>query len=302
MSHPITAFPIMRWIRNVIRGHRPVWIEFRPRPKSRWGYGRPPHPELARIIGEGAPSSRKAVAEILKCADLLAAIPLSGDPASSEPYWVNGFLPGLDAAVLYALVASRRPRRYVEIGSGHSTRFAARAIRDHQLATRIHCFDPAPRAAVEGLADEIHRTCLEDLAPGELASLLEPGDMLFFDGSHLALQNSDATVFFLEVLPSLPPGILIQVHDICLPNDYPPSWTDRWYSEQYLLAAHLLGGGAGTRLVCSNTLASEDPECRAILEPLWSRPSLAGVERRGSSFWLQTTPRDGGPGVQPGGH
>lgn len=291
MSNPRP--PILHWARRVIHGHRPIWIEFPPAPRPRWGYGRPVHPELARIIGAGAASTRASVAGILPHAERLAAVPLNGDPASREPFWVNGFLPGLDAALLYSLVASRRPRRYVEIGSGHSTRFAARAIRDHGLTTRIHCFDPTPRAAVAGLTNDLRRTRLEDLPQGELPALLEPGDLLFFDGSHLAMQNSDATVFFLEVLPSLPPGVLIHIHDICLPSDYPPGWEDRWYSEQYLLAAYLLGGGAGTRLVCSGAFASEDPECLALLDPLWSRPGLAGVERRGSSFWMETIGREG---------
>lgn len=240
------------------------------------------------------------MAAILRQEERLATIPVTGNPASGTPYWVNGYLPGLDAALLYALIAGRSPRRYVEVGSGHSTRFAARAIRDHGLETRIHAYDPAPRAAVEGLVHEIRRARVEDLPEGEIPSLLESGDILFFDGSHRALQNSDVTVFFLEILPALRPGVLVQVHDICLPWDYPPEWSGRWYSEQYLLAAHLLGGGAGTRLVCSCAFAGTDPECAAMLAPLWSRPALAGVERGGSSFWMETTDRGGAGEISPG--
>jgi hypothetical protein len=294
----------MRWVRHLRRGERAVWIDYPPIRGPRWGHGRPSHPFLARLIALEAPSYRECLATILHQKERLAAIGVTGNPASGEPYWVNGYLPGLDAALLYTLLATRNPRRYVEIGCGHSTRFAARAIRDHSLRTRIHCFDPAPRAEVEGLAHEVRRTRLEDLPPGELASLLEPGDVLFFDGSHRALENSDATVFFLEVLPSLVPGILVQIHDICLPDDYPPEWHDRWYSEQYLLAAYLLGGGAGSRIVCSCAFAGSDPECRAMLDPLWSLPALAGVERGGSSFWMETVARGAGverlsPGTFP---
>jgi hypothetical protein len=67
------------------------------------------------------------------------------------------------------------------------------------------------------------------------------GDVLFFDGSHRCLQNSDVTAFFLDVLPELPSGVIVGIHDIVLPNDYPSVWKDRYYSEQYILAAYLLG-------------------------------------------------------------
>ena len=43
-----------------------------------------------------------------------------------------------------------KPARIVEVGSGHSTRFMARAVRDGGLATAITAIDPAPRADIEG--------------------------------------------------------------------------------------------------------------------------------------------------------
>jgi hypothetical protein len=48
------------------------------------------------------------------------------------------------------------------------------------------------------------------------------------------------TVFFLEVLPQLRPGALVHLHDVFLPDDYPPAWINRLYSEQYLLGVMLL--------------------------------------------------------------
>src|SRR6185436_7553661 len=127
----------------------------------------------------GRATYRQRLAEILSCREALARIAPHGDPATGEPYWINGFLPGLDAAALYAFVALRAPRRYVEIGSGHSTRFAARAIRDRGLATTITTLDPAPRASVEGLAQTIVRRRLEDAEPQEIVALVAPGDLLF---------------------------------------------------------------------------------------------------------------------------
>jgi hypothetical protein len=165
-----------------------------------------------------------------------------------------------------------------------------RAIRDHGLATEVTTIDPAPRASIEGLAGTILRRRLEDVDPGEVSSLVGPGDILFFDGSHRALENSDATAFFLDVLPRLPAGVLVQIHDICLPYDYPPGWEDRWYSEQYLLAAYLLGGAAGMRVMLPNAFVSADAELGRVLDPLWERPEWRDVERTGSSFWFETVP------------
>jgi len=276
-------------LRHLWRRERPLWVDYPPEPLARWGHGRPDHEALTALLAEGSGAYRDCLTAVLHQKERLAAIPVTGIPATGEPYWRNGYLPGLDAAVLYTLLATRGPARYVEIGSGHSTRFAARAIRDHGLRTRIHCIDPSPRAGVEGLASTISRSRVEDLPQGAVAAMVGPGDILFFDGSHRVLGNSDATVFLLEILPSLPAGVLVQIHDICLPSDYPPGWSDRWYSEQYALAAFLLGGGRGTRLLCACAYIGRDPALAATLDPLWAVPSLAGVERGGSSFWLETT-------------
>jgi len=267
-----------------------------PAPLARWGHGRPDHAGLTAILAEGRAAYRDLLTAVLHQKKRLTAIPVTGNPASGEPYWRNGYLPGLDSAVHYTMLATRHPARYVEIGSGHSTRFAARAIRDHGLRTRIRCIDPAPRAAVEGLAAETSRARVEDLEPGAVSAMVASGDVLFFDGSHRVLGNSDVTVFLLEILPSLPPGVLVQMHDICLPSDYPPGWTDRWYSEQYALAAFLLGGAKGTRLLCACAFIGTDAALAGMLDPLWSDLALAGVERGGSSFCLETT--GGGPGAR----
>ncbi len=52
-------------------------------------------------------------------------------------------------------------------------------------------------------------------------------------------------VFFLELLPALPKGCVYGIHDIYLPYDYSTDFVERQYTEQYMLAAYLLGGGDG---------------------------------------------------------
>ncbi len=197
------------------------------------------------------------------------------------------FIPGLDAVALYAFVADLAPALYVEVGSGNSTKFVARAIRDHALPTRVVSIDPFPRAEIDALCDEIVRQPAEDVDLA-LFDRLGDGDILFVDNSHRAFQNSDATVMFTEVVPALAPGVLVGVHDIFLPDDYPPQWTDRWYSEQYLLAAWLLGGAGGAEIVLPAHFIRSRPELASICDPIWDAPHLAAVEKHGGAFWFRT--------------
>ncbi len=129
-----------------------------------------------------------------------------------------------------------RPKRFVEVGSGDSTRSASRrrSIRDHSLPTLITSIDPTPRAEIDKLCDFVIRKPLEEVEL-DVFDELGPGDFLFIDGSHRSFSNSDVTVAFLDVLPRLRAGVVVHFHDIFWPYDYPPEWADRYYSEQYLL-------------------------------------------------------------------
>ena len=59
--------------------------------------------------------------------------------------------------------------------------------------------------------------------------------------TNFAMWSTAAHLFFLDILPQLPKGVLVGIHDIFLPFDYPPEWTGRMYNEMYMLAAYLLG-------------------------------------------------------------
>ncbi len=244
------------------------------------------HPRLAAIIGSGADEYRGVLEGFLAHRDALAAI--ESHPASPEqPAWVNDYIPGLDGVALYCFVADGRPAHYVEVGSGNSTKFVRRAIRDLDLATEIVSIDPHPRAEVDALCDEMIRLPVED-ADLAVFDRLAAGDILFVDNSHRAFQNSDATVMLTEVIPALPAGVLVGIHDIFLPEDYPPQWADRYYSEQYLLAAWLLGGGGGCEIVLPAHYIRSIPDLDTMCDPIWSAPEHADVQRHGGAFWLRT--------------
>src|SRR5204862_932227 len=124
----------------------------------------------------------------------------------------------------------------------------------------------------DALCDVVLRQPLEEVDLAIFAEL-QQDDVVFIDGSHRVFQNSDATVFITEVVPRLPRGVIYGMHDVFLPLDYgesvlSPEWPDevlpypraeielaiadfisRYYSEHYLMAAYLLGGGDGDEVL-----------------------------------------------------
>ena len=165
---------------------------------------------------------------------------LDGPPP--EPRWGQSWFPRLDGAAAYALVRSHAPGRIVEVGSGHSTRILVRAAADANAGTRITCIDPQPRAALRGLEVE-WRECVLGAADLPLFEALEPGDIAFFDSSHILWPGTDVDMMLNRILPVLAPGVLVHIHDILLPDPYPSAWEWRGYTEQNGLAGWLLGGG-----------------------------------------------------------
>jgi hypothetical protein len=101
------------------------------------------------------------------------------------------------------------------------------------------------------------------------------------------LPNSDAMVCFLDLLPQLKKGVIVHIHDIYLPYDYPQEMCDRFYSEQYMLAAFLLANPEKYEVVFPGIFVSEDKSLSGLLEPIWQSPNTSAVEKHGGSFWLR---------------
>jgi hypothetical protein len=161
----------------------------------------------------------------------LEAIGRAPPPA---PRWDQDWFPRLDAAAAYAMVRSAKPRRIVEVGSGHSTRFMARAVADGGLDTRITAIDPQPRASLSGLDIDWIASPVQRVAA---FPPLGAGDILFIDSSHQLKPGSDVEFLLQAVLPMLPAGVRVHFHDIFLPDDYPAHWGWRRYNEQAAVAA-----------------------------------------------------------------
>jgi hypothetical protein len=260
-----------------------IALDYPPNAANRPRYSAP-HGKLAELVAAGEARYRATLATLSDYAEDLAGIDVHRADAT-QPHWMNGFLPGLDGAAVYGLLRARAPERYIEVGSGNSTKFAYRAKADAGLSTKLTSIDPAPRAEVSALCDAVLRTPLESLELTPWADV-RSGDMIFMDGSHRVFMNSDVVAFFLDVLPSLPAGVLVGIHDVYLPYDYPQDVADRYYSEQYVLAAYLLGG-ADVELVLPAYYVFRN--MRAELDKLWAlSPRFADIEPHGVALWLQT--------------
>ena len=167
---------------------------------------------------------------------------LNNDP---NYYYNNDQFPVLDAEVLYCFLRHFRPARMVEIGSGFSSLVTAQVNREH-LGNSLHftCIEPYPvqflRDGVDGISELMVKKVQE--IPPEYFAQLESGDILFIDSSHVSKVGSDVNYIYFEILPRLKEGVLVHIHDIFLPDEYPKKWVleeGRYWNEQYLVRAFL---------------------------------------------------------------
>jgi len=279
---------LKRFLKLFSPQYQKLILEYKVNLTPRFGHGKPAHTGLYSAIDARRATYREYLNHFLDFQEVFFQIKdASIETDETQPAWNNGFLPGLDIVALYSMIRLKKPAHYIEIGSGNSTKVAYKSIHDAQLPTRITSIDPFPRTSIDKLADTVIRYPVEILEDFTLFEKLQPNDILFIDNSHRCLPNSDATVCFLEILPLLKKDVIVHFHDIYLPYDYPQFMCDRFYSEQYVLAAMILANPMKFNPILPNYFISEDQELKNILTDFWENPNLNGVERHGGSFWLE---------------
>ncbi len=278
-------------LKKLVKFLSPKWqklyMEYPVQFSPRYGHGNPPHGQLYEIIQANRQTYSDLLQEALSYTSVFHGIKKQvAETDTLQPAYNNDFLPGLDIVGIYTILAKYNPERYIEVGSGNSTKVAHKAIKEQGLQTKIISIDPNPRAEIDIISDEVIRQPFENIDVDFLLSL-KKNDVLFIDNSHRVLPNSDAMVFFMEILPRLQPGVIVHIHDIYLPYDYPPFMCDRFYSEQYTLAAFILANPTRYATLLPNYFISEDTELRKILAPIWNHPNLKDVEQHGGSYWIR---------------
>lgn len=166
--------------------------------------------------------------------------------SSQGVYWFdNGFFGQIDGSILYSMLRTLKPKKVVEVGSGFSTLIAQRALKRNAAEGTPYvshiCIEPYEHAWLDNCGAEVIREQVErvDLA---LISSLRANDMLFIDSSHVLRPGGDVIVEILQFLPNLAPGVVVHIHDIFTPKDYPFDWLfekHRLWNEQYMLEAFL---------------------------------------------------------------
>ncbi|MGI9371840.1 MAG: class I SAM-dependent methyltransferase [Hyphomicrobiales bacterium] len=197
--------------------------------------------------------------------------------ARFDQYW----FPRLDAAIAYTMVRTLKPKRIVEVGSGHSTRFMALAIDHEMYDASFTAIDPEPRKEVANLPINFERTTLQhvDLS---LFETLHEGDFLCFDSSHILMPGTDVDIAINRILPLLPKGVVVFFHDIFLPYAYPDDWLWRGYNEQNAVGGLLQGG---YELLFASHYVLKRMEQSVVNSAIGQLPLLKGAHECG--LWMR---------------
>lgn len=164
----------------------------------------------------------------------------------------SGLISG-DAEFLYAMVREKKPDRVIEIGSGGSTKIIAAALKmnfiENSQKSQLISIEPYPQDFLKDFAN-VSKDFLEfslltqkvEAVDLSVFESLQTNDILFVDSSHVFKSGSDVEFEFLQVYPRLKTGVLVHIHDIFFPYDYPSEWNlkeSRYWNEQYFLETFL---------------------------------------------------------------
>ena len=173
--------------------------------------------------------------------ELLERLTYANEIADLEFDFSNGMYAGGDADFLYQMVRHLKPKRVVEIGAGKSTEIFQLANAKENDQCEHTCIEPYEAPWLDNMPVRLIREKVENVNPTVFTNL-EAGDILFIDSSHIIRPGGDVLYEFLSLLPTLAPAVLVHIHDIFTPFDYPDDWLwrdMRLWNEQYLLEAFL---------------------------------------------------------------
>lgn len=163
-------------------------------------------------------------------------------------YFKNNFYSYSDGIVLYGLMRHFKPKRIVEIGSGFSS---AAMLDTNEIffnnEIKLTFVEPYAERLFSLLKQPDKQVCtiieesVQQTSP-EIYRTLEAGDFLFIDSSHVAKTGSDVNHIFFNLLPLLKKGVIIHIHDVFFPFEYPKDWVleGRSWNEDYFLKAFLM--------------------------------------------------------------
>jgi hypothetical protein len=261
-------------------------LDYPVKPSPLYSLETSPHKDLYKMISKGTEEYKALAQNALLHEKAFKKIELRTSD-SKMPSWKNGFLPAIDTIMLYTILEKFKPKKYLEIGSGNSTKVAAFCRKEQSLNFSITCIDPHPRREIKEIADTWLSEQIQSVSLDYFKNL-QPNDIVFLDGSHVLHPNSDVMCFFMEILPVIPKGVIIHIHDIFLPYDYPQWVCDRFFNEQYIFAACLLNSD-NFKIISPDYYILTEKISKDIWDQLWKIPALSSVKKHGRSFWFNKT-------------
>ncbi len=172
----------------------------------------------------------------------LSSFPLEKRSETEFYYHNDKFGPG-DAEYYYNIIRTYKPEIIIEIGAGNSTLMAINAIcankrENPEYNCRHLCIEPYERPWLDRLEVPLIRERVEKVDK-KLFSQLGQNDILYIDSSHVIRTQGDVLFESLEIFPNLKSGVLVHIHDIFTPKDYPEWDFVHFFNEQYLVEAFL---------------------------------------------------------------
>jgi len=209
-------------------------------------------------------------------------VPFAGQNYLGSTCLHNGWYPTPDAEIYASMIYERRPDQIVEVGSGFSTLIARRALEFARHDAPLTVIDPSPRTDVERAAS---RVIYQPVEESELESIkFTDRSLLFIDSSHITRPRGDGPYLYCRVLPQLPKGMLVHVHDVFTPYDYPTCYDHLGWTEQYLLQALLSHSSRYRTLLATHFLSREHAaEMQATFGPQVGADNLF----YGASYWFE---------------
>ena len=224
-------------------------------------------------------------------AGYVAEQPFTEQPADGRRYgFDNDFFSFGDGLALYCWLRHLRPRRFIEVGSGWSSALTL-DVNDHFLDGTLECtfIEPYPerlhsllRDTDSGRAQVIQQPL--HAVPASVFDALQPRDVLFIDSTHVSRIGSDVNRLLLDVVPTLPPGVIVHIHDVFWPFEYPEEWVfeGRAWNEDYVLRALLVENQHLRIRWFNDYLRQHHAEAVSAAMPLWARQT-------GASIYLEVT-------------
>ena len=197
-------------------------------------------------------------------------------------YYINNWMfSRTDATVLAGMLGHLKPKRVIEVGSGFSSAVMLDTRDRLGLDYSLTFIEPYPERLEMLLRHsdeaEIIREPVQRVDVSRF-DILEAGDVLFIDSTHVSKTGSDVNHDFFNILPVLKPGVIVHLHDIFYPFEYPELWAvdeNRGWNELYLLRAFLTHSKAFEVMLWPHMLLSN------------GHKGIADLQEGTGSFWMR---------------